>query len=60
MEGRHTLKNADWRGQPKPVTFYVKGDDVVVVNADAEFITILKGDVHNARVIAARLKNTGK
>ena len=56
----YTLRNADWRGQPKPVTFYVKGDDVVVVNADDEFITILKGGVHNARVIAARLKNTGK
>ena len=56
----YILKNADWRGQPKPVTFYVKGDDVVVVNADDEFITILKGGVHNARVIAARLKNTGK
>lgn len=56
----YTLKNADWRGQPKPVTFYVKGDDVVVVNADDEFITILKGGVNNARVIAARLKNTGK
>ena len=55
----YTLGNGDWRGQPKPVTFYVKGNDVVVVSADDEFITILKGGVNNARVISARLKNAG-
>ncbi|MBQ6780269.1 MAG: minor capsid protein [Treponema sp.] len=56
----YTLGNGEWRGQPKPVTFYVKGNDVVVVSADDEFITILKGGVNNARVISARLKNAGK
>jgi len=32
----------------------------VNLNADDEFITILKGGVHNARVIAARSKSARK
>ena len=56
----YTLKDGDWRGQQKPVTFYIKGNDVVVVSADNDFITILKGGVNNARVNSARLKNARK
>lgn len=54
------FRSGDWRGQQKPVTFYVKGNDVVVVSTDNNFITILKGGVKNARVNSARLKNSGK
>jgi hypothetical protein len=30
----------DWRSQPNPSTFFVKGNDVVVVNANKEFVTV--------------------
>ena len=39
----------DWRGQPNPCTFYRKDNDVVIVNADGEFVTILKGGGNNKR-----------
>lgn len=42
-----------WRGQKGNVDFYIKGDDVVVVNG-SEFVTILKGGTDNARVKDAR------
>ena len=58
------LDNGMWRGQGKelpsglhedgPVDFYIKGEDVVVVNKNNEFVTILKGGVGNARVKDAR------
>lgn len=52
-----------WRGQGEMVNgkkkdglvdFYIKDQDVVVVNKNKEFITILKGGVDNARVKEAR------
>ena len=49
-----TIAHGDWRGQPKPVKFYIKGDDVVVTTEDDVFITILKGGISNARVKNAR------
>lgn len=46
----------EWRGQPEPVKFYIKGDDVVVTTLEDVFITILKGGTSNARVKNARRK----
>ena len=49
-----TIAHGDWRGQSKPVKFYIKGADVVVTTEDNVFITILKGGMSNARVKNAR------
>lgn len=45
-----TIINVNWRGQDDLVTAYIKGEDVVLVNKDNEFITILKGGINNERV----------
>lgn len=44
------VRNINWRGQTSPVTAYIKGEDVVLVNKENEFITIMKGGIHNARI----------
>ena len=44
------VRNINWRGQISPVTAYIKGEDVVLVNKENEFITIMKGGIHNARI----------
>ena len=44
----------EWRCQTEPVTFYIKGSDVVVTKGNNEFVTILKDGVENARVKKAR------
>lgn len=49
------IRNINWRGQTNTVIAYVKGKDVVLVNKNNEFITILKGGINNARI-----KNAGK
>lgn len=48
------IRNVNWRGQTDTVIAYVKGDDVVLVNKNNEFITILKGGINNARIKNAR------
>lgn len=49
-------RTGNWRGQTEQVTFYIKGDDVVLVSSETnQFISILKGGVTNERV-----KNAGK
>lgn len=66
-EDRNTMRNVidrillapdeivegSWRGQNGTVRFFIKGNDVVVVNGD-KFVTILKDGVNNARVKDAR------
>lgn len=47
------IRSGEWRGQPGTSDFYIRDDDVVVVNHD-RFVTILKGGVNNARVKNAR------
>ncbi len=54
-EAEETVQG-EWRGQPEPVKFYIRGDDVVVTTLDDVFITILKGGTANARVKNARGK----
>lgn len=46
-------RKGDWRSQPGDSEFFIKGEDVVVVN-DNKFVTILKGGAENARVKNAR------
>lgn len=50
-----TIRNIKWRGQTDTLIAYVKGSDVVLVNKDNEFVTVLKGGIDNARI-----KNAGK
>ena len=47
------IVEGSWRGQNGTVRFFIKGNDVVVVNGD-KFVTILKDGVNNARVKDAR------
>ena len=54
VNGHDEVATGTWRGQAGAVKFFIKGEDVVVVNEKGEFITILKGGVNNARVKAAR------
>ena len=54
-EAEETVQG-EWRGQPEPVKFYIRGADVVVTTLDDVFITILKGGTANARVKNARRK----
>lgn len=48
------IRNLNWRGQTNTVIAYVKGKDVVLVDKNNEFITILKGGINNARIKNAR------
>lgn len=47
------VRTGDWRGQIGDVDFYIKGNNVVVVNGK-KFVTILEGGINNARVKNAR------
>ena len=48
-------RTGSWRGQTEQVTFYIKGDDVVLVTSETnQFVSILKGGVTNERVKNAR------
>lgn len=49
------IRNVSWRGQTDTLIAYIKGEDVVLVNKNNEFVTILKGGINNARI-----KNAGK
>lgn len=47
--------SGEWRGQSSDCDFYIKGNDVVIVNVEKEeYITTMKGGVNNARVKKAR------
>ena len=49
IDGADSVDTGEWRGQPNPCTFYLKGNDLVIVNADNEFVTIMKGGGNNKR-----------
>ena len=49
------ITHGDWRSQEGICDFYIKDDDVVIVN-DGEFVSILKGGVNNARIKNSRRK----
>ena len=47
--------SGEWRGQKGTCDFYLKGNDVVVVNRDENsYVTTMKGGINNARVKKAR------
>lgn len=55
VENNDEVVKGNWRDQAGVSSFYIKGEDVVVVNAANEFVTILKEGVNNnARVKEAR------
>lgn len=47
------LRHGPWRSQPGECDFYIKGEDVVIVNG-GHYVTTMKGGIHNARVKNAR------
>lgn len=56
VTGAEEVVQGEWRGQPKPVNFYIKGDDVVIATLENVFVTILRGGTSNGRVKNARRK----
>lgn len=49
-------RTGNWRGQEGAVTFYIKGNDVVVVNENNEYVTTLKNGITNKRVREGKKK----
>lgn len=43
-----------WRDQPQPCVFYRKGRDLVIINGDGEYVTIMKDGAGNRRFLRAR------
>lgn len=54
IENYDDYAEGEWRMQKGTCSFYIKGEDVVVVNSENKFVTILKGGITNARVKNAR------
>ena len=49
IDGADSIDVGNWRGQPNPCTYYLRGEDLVIVNADDCFVTIMKGGGSNKR-----------
>lgn len=47
------IRHGEWRSQPGISDYYIKGNDVVVINNN-RFVTVLKGGIDNARIKNAR------
>ncbi len=43
------VDGGNWLEQPNPCVFYLKGDDLVIVNAYGQFVTVMKGAINNKR-----------
>lgn len=54
MDNATERLTGEWRGWSDEVIFHIKGKDVVITDKAGDFITILKGGIHNARVKNAR------
>lgn len=39
----------EWRGRHNPCLFYRRGEDIVIVDADKAFVTVMKGGANNKR-----------
>lgn len=48
------VRIGSWRGQEDEVIFFIKGENVVIMKKNGEFVSILKGGVNNARIKNAR------
>lgn len=53
LDNADEIRVGNWRSQEGESQFYIKGEDVVVVN-DGKFVTILKGGIENERIKNAR------
>jgi len=49
IDGADDVITREWRSQPGTCTFYHRGNDVVVVNENDEFVTVMRGGSNNAR-----------
>ena len=54
FQNKEEVRKGPWRGYEDPVLFYMKGEDVVIVQEDGKYISILKGGISNERVENAR------
>ena len=54
VENAQERVRGSWRGQPEPVVFHIKDEDVVITKEDGTFVTVLKGGINNLRVKNAR------
>ena len=54
FQHKEEVRKGLWRSQDKPVFFYIKGEDVLVLKDNGEYVTTLKGGINNARVKNAR------
>lgn len=43
IDNSEEVFDGEWRGQPSPCTFYIKGEDAVIVNGNDEFVTVMRG-----------------
>ena len=43
------VSQGNWRGQPNPCTFYERDGNLVIVNANNEFVTVMRGGATNVR-----------
>ncbi|MBQ7670568.1 MAG: hypothetical protein IJS45_07605 [Clostridia bacterium] len=53
LDNPDEMRIGTWRGQTERVVFYIKGEDVVVVNSLKEYVTTLKNGAQNKRVKGA-------
>ena len=49
IDGADSIDVGNWRGQPNPCTYYLRGEDLVIVNTDDCFVIIMKGGGSNKR-----------
>ena len=48
------VRTGEWAGQEDEILFFIKGEDVMLVKKNGEFISLFKGGIHNARIKNAR------
>ena len=53
VQNHDEIRHGDWRGQKGTCDFYIKGEDVVVINNN-KYVSTLKGGANNERVKNAR------
>ena len=53
IDNADKVSQGNWRGQPNPCTFYEHDGNLVIVNANNEFVTVMKGGAINVRYQSA-------
>ena len=54
IDNHDEKRKGTWRGQKGEVTFYAKGNDVVIVNSNGEYVTTMKDGVKNKKYQGAK------